>query len=242
MSMGAKEVGTGQVNINALKFGENHRRLFFSDLYLLFVRPRRLFQELQYQPRILAPWLFISAVVLLSYFVLSGLEINFELEYSFGGNLSGDTDAAVKLLEPILFLSKLALIVNALIISIFGFLLVHKKSSISFKQILSVMLYGESVLYTGVLIAIPVTLVSGHMYPLSLVPLALRFGWEPSGIMFFLASKADPFFIYEIICIGIGFSVLQDCDFKTGLKMSLLSAGLFSMAILSIKIIQLLAG
>ena len=139
-------------------------------------------------------------------------------------------------------MSKLALIINALIISIFGFLLVHKKSSISFKQILSMMLYGESVFFTGVLIAVPVTLVTGHMYPLSLVPLALRFGWEPSGILFFIASRADPFFIYEIICIGIGFSVLLDCDFKAGLKMSLLSAGLFSMAILSIKFIQLLAG
>lgn len=227
-------------NTSTLGFVQNRKRFFIKDLYKIFIKPEDFFTILKYHPRILAPWLYISFVVLLSYFTLNKDEINFELKYTLQTDIAGDIDTSVKILQLILILSKPALIANALLISIIGFLWVKKTNKISYKQTLSLMLYGEVIFFTGVLISLPITLLTDNLYPLSLVPLALAYGYDPSSVLFFLALKLNPFFIYEIIYVGIGITRLLNCELKTGLKISILSVGLISVTILFFKILLML--
>ena len=97
-----------------------------------------------------------------------------------------------------------------------------------FKQLLSVMLYGEIIYGLGMIVVLPMVLAKKSiLVSLSLGVLAASQG--PESILYLALSKIDLFLIWEIIAIGIGLSVIYGIPRNKGYLLSVLSMGMLSI-------------
>ena len=107
-----------------------------------------------------------------------------------------------------------------------------------FKQLLSVMLYGEIVYALGMIVTLPMILAKDSMLvSLSLGVLVPNPG--PQNLAYMALSKIDVFIIWEIIVIGVGLAAVYGFSRNKGYLLSVLSMGMLSiLAILSAAIGQ----
>jgi hypothetical protein len=97
-----------------------------------------------------------------------------------------------------------------------------------FKQLLSVMLYGEIIYSVGMLVVLPMVLAKKSLLvSLSLGVLAASQG--PESILYLALSKIDLFLIWELIAIGIGLSIIYGVPRNKGYTLSVLSMGMISI-------------
>jgi hypothetical protein len=97
-----------------------------------------------------------------------------------------------------------------------------------FKLLLSIMLYGEIIHALGLLVALPMVLAKKTiLVGLSLGVLAVDQG--PSSLLYLALSKIDLFIIWEIIAIGIAFSVVYPFSRNKGYVLAVLSMGMLSI-------------
>jgi hypothetical protein len=97
-----------------------------------------------------------------------------------------------------------------------------------FKQLLSIMLYGEIIFAAGMLVLAPMMLAKGTML-VSLSPAVFATSLGVAHPLYVLLSKFSIFQIWEIVAIGIGLSILYDVTRKKGYVLSVLSMGMLSI-------------
>ena len=92
---------------------------------------------------------------------------------------------------------------------------------------LSVILYGEMIYAIGNLLVVPLVLAKDSLaVGLNLGVLVAERGLQDP--LFMLLSKVDLFFIWELIVVGIGLSVIYRLPRNKGLTLSVLSIGLLT--------------
>ena len=96
-----------------------------------------------------------------------------------------------------------------------------------FKQILSVTLYAE-VLYGAGMVVTGLLMLYKHSMLISLSAAALLSNPNPQSWLFVLLSKIGVFYIWELIVLGIGLSVVYGFSRNKGYLLSVLSMGLLS--------------
>ena len=130
-----------------------------------------------------------------------------------------DNDSAA---FPLLYSSLIA----ALFAMFFGNFVMGGKAR--FKQILSVMIYGQFLFEIGTLIASFFIYSKGQMMaPFSLAFLASGQGFQ--SLAFIALSKIDLFNIWDIIVVGIGLAAIYGFNRNKGYVLSVLSVGMLSI-------------
>jgi hypothetical protein len=97
-----------------------------------------------------------------------------------------------------------------------------------FKQLLSVMLYGEIIYALGLLIVMPLMLYKKTIL-VSLSLAAVLPNPDPRSLTYVLLSKVGVFYIWEWIVIGIGLSMVYGFSRNKGFVLAVLSMGLLSL-------------
>ncbi len=105
--------------------------------------------------------------------------------------------------------------------------------SAQYKQLLSIMLYGELIFAASHVVLVPLMLAKGDIY-LTLSLGALVSEKSFSNTLYAVLSKFDLFIIWEVIVIGIGLSIIYGFPRNKGYLLSVLSMGLLTiLAIIS---------
>jgi len=183
--------------------------LSFRGLWEVITKPTAFFEELKTNPKVLVPYIVIAIVSLIF------------LRYN------------------ILIFGVLAVLLGPLIAAGFAafwgnFVFAGKAR---FKQLLSIMLYGEMVhmlgILVGILVVLPMVLVKKSLLVgLNLGVLAV--GQGPESLLYLALSKIDLFIIWEIIVIGIAFSIVYPFSRNKGYVLSVLSMGMGMLSILHV--------
>ena len=94
-----------------------------------------------------------------------------------------------------------------------------------FKQVTSVILYGEILYAVGFLVQVPLMLYKNTL----LVSLSLGVlvpNPSPTNVLYLILSKFNVFLIWELIVVGIGLSIIYGFSRNKGFLLSVLSVGL----------------
>jgi len=207
-------------------------------LYEVFSGPSELFEELKSNPRVLIAFFVIIAVSLafftsiVDYIIefqlsmpeaqerLQGIEMTPQIrrimEYQ---TIGGGT--IILVLVPIL----VPIIAAALAMFWGNFVFAGQAR---FKQLLSVMCYGEIIIAAGKLIVLPMMLAK-ESFIVSLSPAVLAVSQGANSLAYVALSKLDLFIIWEIIVIGIGLSIVYNVPRNKGYLLSVLSMGMLSI-------------
>lgn len=208
--------------------------LSFRGLIEVFYKPSAFFDELKNHPKVLIP--YIAVAILLFAFFAATVDIVYEMQVSspqFQAQMQGRemTPQIEQIMKyqiliggPVVIL--LVPLVAALLGLFWGNFVFAGKAR--FKQLLSVMLYGEIIYGLGMIVVLPMILAKKSiLVSLSLGILAA--GQGPDSILYLALSKIDLFLIWEIIAIGIGLSIVYGVRRNKGYTLSVLSMGMISI-------------
>lgn len=202
-------------------------------LFEVFYSPSRLFTALKKRPKVLVPYLALAVLTVV--FMAGILDLMWQyvstrpefLERFPGGDVPAQAEPFIKwsmagagivamILSPLLAAS---------VTMFFGSVVMAGRAR--FKQLLSVVLYGEIIYAVGQLVHMALMLAKGSMeVSLSLGILVIDQGMQSTP--FVALSKFSLFFIWEIIVAGIGFSIIYGFPRNKGILLAVLSLGLLS--------------
>ncbi|MDH3892309.1 MAG: YIP1 family protein [candidate division Zixibacteria bacterium] len=209
------------------------RTLSFRGLAEVFYSPTAFFEKSKERPSLLAP--FIAFAVLLITFSLVTIDISFETlmertQEQTQGRMEFTPEEARSMKRQVLVNDNVVLFLVPLIAAGLCMLwgnLVYPGAA-RFKQVLSVMLYGEVIYAVGKIVLAPLMLIKQTTsVSLSLAVLAPYLG--ESRLLPLALSRIDLFLIWEIVAIGIGLSIIYDVSRNRGYLYSVLSMGLLSV-------------
>jgi hypothetical protein len=203
-------------------------------LVYIFVKPKEFFAELKYSPKVLVP--FIALVIMFIIFNLCTLDIivkpRVERLQAQGIDFE-ELEATGK--HPILklkilsfFFKNFPILIRPFLLAFFSLILANiLVPGIKYKQVLSVILYGEVLYGVGkTLKGFIMLLKDSSDVSISPAPIGELFGYGPATDLFSLLSNADFFLIWEIIVVAIGFSIFLKYALKKCYILSILSVGL----------------
>jgi hypothetical protein len=212
----------------------NAKGLSYKGLVEIFYQPAAFFERLINNPKILVPYLVLFLIVAGFFYGAADLIMKMQVEsprfqaQMQGQEMTPKVMAAMKYSTMIfgtLSMMLIPLLAAALALFWCNFVFAGKAG---FKQLLSMMLYGEVLYMAGGLLMLPMMLAKGTiMVSLSLAVLAVSSG--PESILYVALSKINLFLIWEIIIIGIGLSILYKVPRNKGYLMSVLSMGMLSI-------------
>lgn len=200
----------------------------------VLINPTTFFKALKDNPKILIPYLAIAVFVFIFMFTMSDLILQAQIDSpQFQKQMQGQqmTPQMMTMIKyNIVIGGTLAMLLAPLLaaaLALFWGNFVFAGQA-RFKQILSVILYGEIIFAIGLLVHIPLMLAKGSvLVSLSLAVLAANMG--PESFLYVALSKVSLFLIWELIAIGIGLSILYDVPRNKGYVYSLLSVGMLSI-------------
>ncbi len=96
-----------------------------------------------------------------------------------------------------------------------------------YRQLLSVMLYGEVIFLVGMLVTLPLIIKKGTV--LVTISLAALVPPDPQSGLYLLLSKFSVWMVWEIIVVGLAFSAIYGFPRNKGMWLSVLTVGLLSM-------------
>jgi hypothetical protein len=208
--------------------------LSWQGLIEVFYKPATFFESLKECPKILVPYI-VYAVLLFAFFWFT-TDIIYDMQVNspqYQERLQGQPlpPQAQQMMRysiliggPVVML--LAPLLAAVLAVFWGNFVFAGKAR--FKQLLSVMLYGEIINGLGMLVILPIVLAKKSiLVSLSLAVLAA--GKGPDSILYLALSKIDLFLIWEIIAIGIGLSIVYGVPRNKGYTLSVLSMGMISI-------------
>ncbi len=211
-----------------------NKGLSFRGLAEVFYKPSAFFDQLGQTPKVLIPYL-VFAILLVAFFA-AATDIIYDMQVSspqFQERMQGQplTPQIEQIMRyqiliggPVVML--LVPLVAALLGLFWGNFVFAGKAR--FKQLLSVMLYGEIIYGIGMMVVLPMVLAKKSiLVSLSLGVLAASQG--PESILYLALSKIDLFLIWEIVAIGIGLSVIYGIPRNKGYTLSVLSMGMLSI-------------
>ena len=211
-----------------------NKGLSFRGLAEVFYKPSAFFDQLKDHPKVLIPYI-VFAILLFVFFALA-VDIIYDMQVNspqFQARMQDQliTPQIEQVIKyqiliggPVVML--LVPLVAALLGLFWGNFVFAGKAK--FKQLLSVMLYGEIIYGLGIMVVLPMVLAKKSLLvSLSLGVLAASQG--PESILYLALSKIDLFLIWEIIAIGIGLSVIYGIPRNKGYTLSVLSMGMISI-------------
>ena len=210
------------------------KSLSWQGLIEVFYKPAIFFESLKERPKILVPYI-VFAVLLFVFFVPT-TDIIYDMQVhspQFQERLQGQPmppQMQQMMRYQIMFGGPIVILLVPLVaaaLAVFwgNFVFAGKAR---FKQLLSVMLYGEIIYGVGMLLMLPMVLAKKSvLVSLSLGVLAAKRG--PDSILYLALSKIDVFVIWEIIAIGIGLSIVYGVARNKGYTLAVLSMGMISI-------------
>jgi len=201
----------------------------------VFYQPSKLFERLKNDPKLLVPWLFFFLLIFSFIYLVSDLIVEMQMEVMREkaadqglGTENIPPAAMIKwstiILGPLAFM--LAPLIAAALALFFGNVVMEGRAK--FKQLLSVMLYGEIVYVLGSLMLAPLMLAKGSM-KVSISLAAILQNSQVQDPLYVALSKFGAFYIWEIIVIGIGLSIIYGFSRNKGYTLAVLSMGLISI-------------
>lgn len=201
----------------------------------IFYQPANLFERIKNEPKILVPWIFFFLLIFSFIYLVSDLIVEMQMEVMrekiadqglSAANLP--SKAQIKwstiIFGPLAFM--LAPLVAAALALFFGNVVMEGRAK--FKQLLSVMIYGEIVYVLGSLMLAPLMLAKGSM-KVSISLAAILQDSQVQDTLYIALSKFGAFYIWEIIVIGIGLSIIYGFSRNKGYTLAVLSMGLISI-------------
>lgn len=201
-------------------------------LIQVFMSPGQFFEKLRNNPKVLVPYLVFGIMTFLFLYMTVDIIVKLQLD-----EMANNPDMTAELIPSAgtmkglilgfgLFAILLAPILAAGLAMLFGNFVLAGNAS--FKQLLSVMLYGEVVFMLGGLITLPLILAKDSLQVS--FSLAMFVADQPMDSVVYVAlSKIGLFYIWEIIVIGIGLSKLFQVSSNKGYLISVLSMGMLSI-------------
>ncbi|MEW5995657.1 MAG: YIP1 family protein [Candidatus Zixiibacteriota bacterium] len=220
--------------VSAITQAEPSRGLSFRGLVEIFYKPAEFFAALKDNPKVLVP--YIAYAILLIIFFVAAVNVIVEMQLSspqFQERMQGQTvTPQIKqwMTYQTMIGGPLVMLLMPLIAAAFALFWgnVVFSGNARFKQLLSVMLYGELIYGLGMLVLLPIILVKKSLLVgFNLGVLAA--GQGPDSVLYLALSKIDLFVIWEIIVIGIGLSILYNFTRNKGYLLSVLSMGMLSI-------------
>lgn len=217
--------------------------LSVSGLWQVFTGPAAFFERLRKNPKIVVPWI---ALVIVAFVVVwftweysARLQIEVTQRYVEKGFIPQSqvpTIESLKIQSIIggLIFCILPSLVAALLAKLVGGFIMGGKAT--FKQVFSVMIYGEFLFWVGQLIKVPLIIAKDSLnVTFSLAVLAT--GSSPTDTLWVALDKIGVFYIWEWAVIGIGLAAIYGFSRTRGYATALLSMGL--LAVLHIVVVFL---
>ncbi len=200
----------------------------------VFYQPANWFQKLSQSPKVFVPYVVLAILTFTFFYFVADILVKMQLESpQLQEQLQGQNlpPNAVEMMwwSTIAggsFVMLLAPLVAGMLALFWGNIVFAGKAT--FKEILSVMLYGEIIYAVGNLLMVPLVLIKKSM-AVGINPGILVADRGIQDPLFIALSKIDLFIIWEIIVIGIGLSAIYNFDRNKGLGLSVLSMGLMTL-------------
>ena len=201
----------------------------------VFYQPAKFYERIKDDPKILVPWIVFFLLIFSSIYLISDLIAEMQIEIMKEkaadqglGTANLPTAAQIKwstiIIGPLAFM--LSPLIAAALALFFGNVVMEGRAK--FKQLLSVMLFGEIIYGLGGLIMAPLMVAKGSMN-VSISLAALLQNTHVQDPLYVALSKIDAFQIWEIIVIGIGLSVIYGFSRNKGYTLAVLSMGMISI-------------
>jgi len=219
-------------------------RLFekLDQVLAIFTNPADYLEGLNNKPRVLIPYIVYTCVICLYYFTTA--DIQYATEAEFIREMGFRTPPKELFRNIIIPINHIFLLLNPLLIYYLGYLWIRGFSlgKISHKRLMSVMIHGELVYATGLLLYIlPIRIIENSNFSVSAFA---AISWIPgfenemlTKALMFLLIKTELFFILELLFVGKGISILTGCSRLAGRCVSILSVGLYSILTLLLKLL-----
>ncbi len=209
--------------------------LSFRGLVEVFYKPAEFFKKLILSPKVLVPYIVTGILMFLFLYAIRNLIWDMTVSSPKFQERMQSSPASLEQVRTITVYSTviggtvatlLAPLLAALLGLFWGNFVFAGKAS--FRQLLSVMLYGEVIYAVGAIVNLALMLPRGSlMANLSLGVLAA--GQGPDSLLYVLLSKFSVFLIWEIAAIGIGLTALYNVKPSHGYRLSILSMGMLSI-------------
>lgn len=211
------------------------KNLSVSGLWQVFAGPADFFEKLKKNPKIIVPWIALAIVAFLvvwfTWEYSARLQIEISQRYADRGIMP---QSQVPVLEDLkmqsiifglIFCILPSLVAAGLAKLIGGFIMGGKAS---FKQVFSVMIYGEFLFFIGQLVKVPFIIAKDSLnVAFSLAVLVAQRG--PTDSLWVALDKIGVFYIWEWVVIGIGLAAVFGFSRKKGYVLAILSMGLLSL-------------
>jgi len=209
--------------------------LSFRGLVEVFYKPSEFFKSLVDNPKVLVPYIVLGVLMFFFLYMIRNLMWEMTVSSPKFQERMQNSPVSIEQVRTITMYSTVlggtvAVLLGPLLAALFGlfwgnFVFAGKAR---FKQLLSVMLYGEVIYAVGAVVNLALMLPRENlMANLSLGVLAA--GQGADSVLYALLSKFSVFLIWEIVAIGIGLSALYNVKRGHGYRLSLLSMGLLSL-------------
>jgi hypothetical protein len=200
----------------------------------VFYKPSQLFAELKENPRILVPYILLGLLVFGFVYLTSDLIMKMQMESPQFREQLGDQELSPQMIQGlkiwITVFGPLVVMIGPLLYSLIAqfwgnFVFAGKAG---FKQILSVVLYGEILFYVGQWLLMPLVLAKQSLYVGFHLGVFLP-DKDPTDMSYLALTKLGLFNIWEIIAVGIGLAIVYTFPRNKGILIAVLSIGLISV-------------
>ena len=208
--------------------------LGFRGLYEVLASPVSFFTRLKDDPKVLVPYVVYMILIVVFLIATSGFIAQMQLDELQRRAADNPTLAvpsemtADKLVPFIVIFGALTWALSPLVIAalvyLWGNFIMAGRSS--FKQLLSVVLYGEFIFILGGILSLPLMMAKQSV--LVSFSLAALVPPDPKSVLWVALSKVGVFEIWEIIAVGIGLAILYNFPRNKGYLLAVLSVGLVS--------------
>ncbi len=211
---------------------QKDQSLGFRGLYEVFLQPTSFFARLKQDPKILVPYLvgllFMVVFVIFTADIIARMQIE-ELQRQAADNPNIPQSVNPQIIKTtIMVLGPIFWLLSPLIIAglayFWGNFVMAGRAT--YRQLLSVTLYGEIIYLVGGLILLPLMLAKDSVL-VTLSPAALVTP-DPQSFVWVALSKFSVFLIWEVVAVGIGLATIYGFSRNKGYLLSVLSVGLIS--------------
>ena len=209
--------------------------LGFRGLYEVFGQPVAFFNRLKDDPKILVPYVVFMILIVAFLFATAGFIAQLQIDemqrraaenpnFTVPSSINASTMVPFIIIFGALTWAIGPLLIAALVYLWGNFIMAGRAS---FRQVLSVVLFGELIFLAGNMVLIPLILAKQSMFvSFSLAALVPP---DPRSVLWVALSKISIFSIWEIIAVGIGLAIIYSFPRNKGYLLSVLSVGLVSV-------------
>lgn len=210
------------------------RTLAWRAIIQVFYKPSQIFAELKENPRILVPYVLLGLLMFGFVYLTSDLIFKLQMDNPAVREKLGEQQLTPQMIQGmkvwIIFGGTAAVLIGPLLYSLIAqfwgnFVFAGKAS---FKQILSVVLYGEVLFFLGQWLLMPLIIAKQSLF------VGFHLGVfmpvkDPTSMGYVAMTKIGLFNIWELIAVGIGLAIVYTFPRNKGILIAVLSIGLLSV-------------